>query len=312
MVNVHKPVLLQEVIKYLSVGKDKKFVDGTLGGGGYSEELLKRGAEVLAIDLDKAAIENFKKEKSQIAESDNLILIQGNFAEVKKICYERTFTNIDGIVLDLGLSSNQLEDQERGFSFQNQGFLDMRFDSENNDLTAFEIINKYSQRQLSEIFAKLGEEVLAGPISKKITEMRRQKEISSPGQLASIVEGIYSKYFKRPSRMPPATKVFQALRMEVNNELDNLKSFLPQAVELLKPEGRLAIVSFHSLEDREVKNFFRQESKDCICPKEVPICQCDHKASLKILTKKPLTAGEKEIKENPRARSAKLRVAEKL
>jgi 16S rRNA (cytosine1402-N4)-methyltransferase len=312
MKNVHVPVLLKEVISYLNPKPGQNFIDGTLGGGGYTSELLKRGAKVLAIDLDEKAIDDFKRNKEIKKYKDNLILVHGNFADLKQICHERRFYKINGIVLDLGLSSNQLEDKERGFSFTSEGPLDMRFDPVGNPLTAFEIINNYTVKELSEIFRTFGEEKKAFAISKIIREIRLKTKISSPQRLAEIVSSVYQKHFKKPSKIHPATKVFQALRIFINHELENLEKFLPQALETLEPQGRLAVVSFHSLEDRIVKDFFRNESRSCICPPESLICNCHHQALVKILTKKPIAASPLEIKNNLRSRSAKLRVAEKL
>lgn len=322
MKNIHIPVLLKEVIEYLNPKAGQRFIDCTLGGGGYTLELLKRGVKVLAIDLDEKAINNFKRNKEVEKYQDNLILVHDNFANLKIICDERVYNKINGIVLDLGLSSNQLQDEKRGFSFQSTGALDMRFDPRLNQdfggqaaaspLTAFEIINKYKVEKLNEIFSRLGEETLAWPLSKTINEIRQRTKISTPKQLAEIVSQVYKKHFKKPSRIHPATKVFQALRLEVNQELVNLEKVLPVAIDLLSPDGSLAVVSFHSLEDRIVKHFFRQESKDCLCPKEFPICKCGHRAKIKIITKKPVVAGRDEVKSNPRSRSAKMRVAKKL
>jgi len=314
MANLHVPVMLTEVIKYLRPKEGDNFIDGTFGGGGYTLEFLKMvGASggVLAVDLDDRAIDSFKTNIGKIP--DNLILVKGNFAEIKNIYhdYQRIFNKIDGIVLDLGLSSNQLEDRERGFSFQGKGFLDMRFD-EAAGLTASEVINGYSTEELTDLFKRLGEERLAKPIAVAIVEERREEDIVDPEKLANIISEVYRRYFRGKSRLHPATKVFQALRMVVNNELYNLSKFLPEALEILAPGARLAVVSFHSLEDRIVKNFFRTEAKGCICSAETLVCDCGHKPRLKIITKKPLLPGVSEINKNPRCRSAKLRVAEKI
>ncbi|MBI5621534.1 16S rRNA (cytosine(1402)-N(4))-methyltransferase RsmH [Candidatus Falkowbacteria bacterium] len=310
--NLHAPVLLKEVIQYLQPTRGKRFVDGTLGGGGYTLALLKAGAEVLAIDLDSAAIADLQDSAAAKKYKDSLTLVHGNFADVTAICYERGFNQIDGIVLDLGLSSNQLADAERGFSFQGAGTLDMRFDPEGELTSAFEIINRYSENELTDIFRRLGEEVLARPIAKIIVAKRHESKISSPDQLAEIVATVYRTHFTQRSKVNPATKVFQALRLAVNHELDNLQVALPQMLEILRPGGRLVVVSFHSLEDRIVKQFLKRESTDCVCPPELPVCRCAHHASLKIITKKPIVSSAAELEANPRARSAKLRVAEKL
>ncbi|MFA6534091.1 MAG: 16S rRNA (cytosine(1402)-N(4))-methyltransferase RsmH [Patescibacteria group bacterium] len=312
MPNVHVPVLLQEVMAGLGPQAGQLIVDGTLGGGGYTLAIAAAGAKVLAIDLDQSAIEEFKINKEYQKFKKQITLASGNFADLKSLCHENGFNPINGLVLDLGLSSNQLADPERGFSFQSEGSLDLRFNPAASPLTAFEIINSYKTEELQQIFAEFGEETLARPISQKIDEMRQSAKISTPKELAEIVSGVYHRHFKKPSRLHPATKVFQALRIAVNGELDNLMAVLPAALELLTPGGRLAVVSFHSLEDRIVKNFFRTAARDCICPVEAPVCQCHHTPELKILTKRPLTASAEEIQANPRARSAKLRVAEKI
>lgn len=326
MNNVHVPVMLREVIEYLKPESGRNFIDGTLGGGGYTRELLKKVlplGKILAIDLDQEAIGSFQKEIDERYLEKNIILVQSNFADLKNICHERGFNQISGVVLDLGLSSNQLQAGGRGFSFQDTGSLDMRFDTSlaedgesrraaASPLTAFEIINKYRVEELVKIFSNYGQEVLAKPISKTIHEIRQQTPISSPQELADIVTEVYARHFKTKSKVHPATKVFQALRIAVNRELENLELVLPQALDLLQPGGRLVVVSFHSLEDGMVKNFFRQESRDCLCPPESPVCQCGHQAKLKILTKKPLAPSAEEVINNPRARSAKMRVAEKI
>ena len=266
-------------------------------------------SELLGIDLDQLAIkttqENLKQYKSQ------LIIVKDNFKNLKKIADVYKFNKIDGVLLDLGLSSGQLQDQSRGFSFLAQGGLDMRF-GDTSELTAERILNTYKQKELIDIFKNYGEEKLANPISKKIIEMRKKTPITTPNQLVDIIADIYKRYYRGKSKINPATKVFQALRIAVNQELENLRQVLPQAVEVLNKGGRLAVISYHSLEDRIVKEFFKQETKDCVCPPKIPVCRCQHHRILKIITKKPVEPTEKEIIENPRARSAKIRVAEKI
>lgn len=315
MSNVHLPVLLAEVLEYLNPQSGDNFVDGTLGGGGYTLELVKKVAptgKILTIDLDAGAIERFKETSEFEKFKNNLVIVEDNFSNLEQICYERNFNQPRGVVVDLGLSSNQLTDSSRGFSFQDQGFLDMRFGRGSGSLTAFEIINQYRAEEISNIFFRYGEERLARKIAEAIVERRQEKPIADPTELAELVAGVYRRYFKTKSKIHPATKVFQALRIAVNGELDNLNKFLVAATRLLPSGGRLAVVSFHSLEDRLVKNWFRAESRDCQCPPELPVCQCGHLKSLKIITKKPIEATSEEIKNNPRARSAKLRVAEKI
>jgi len=307
----HQPVMLEEVLHYLNPQLGDNFIDCTLGGGGHASAILERigpQGKLLGIDLDPLAIQATKETTKN---SKNLILVQDNFRNLNKIADVYKFDKIDGILLDLGLSSGQLQDHQRGFSFLAEGRLDMRF-GQQTDLTAEKILNTYSQKELSEIFKNFGEEHLAWPIAKKIVEMRRIESINSPNQLVEIVAAVYKKYYRGKSKVNPATKIFQALRMSVNEEIENLKQVLPQAVGRLKTGGRIAVISFHSLEDKIVKGFFKQESRDCICPPQLPICGCKHQKTLKIITRKPLVPSEEEVAVNPRARSAKLRLAEKI
>ncbi|MFA5359124.1 MAG: 16S rRNA (cytosine(1402)-N(4))-methyltransferase RsmH [Patescibacteria group bacterium] len=309
MSNIHVPVLLKEVIEYLDPQPGQIFIDCTLGGGGYTVKIAEKvlpGGKVVAIDLDQRAIDGFA------GKNDNIILVHDNFKNITNICHERGIDKINGVVLDLGLSSNQLADRGRGFSFEDQGFLDMRFDESEGSLTVFEIINQYPVERLKNIFSQLGEERLAGPISEIIHEIRQKAKIKNPKQLAEIISTVYRRFYRKPSEINPATKIFQALRIFVNQELENLQQVLPAAIDLLESGGRIAVVSFHSLEDRIVKDYFRQESKDCLCPADFPVCRCDHRAKIKILTKKPIVAKNDEVGFNPRSRSAKLRVAEKI
>ena len=312
MLYSHIPVLSDEVIHYLNLKSGYNVVDCTLGGGGHSLAILQRigpDGKMLGIDLDSSAISaaqnRLKKYNKQI------ILVQDNFKNLKQICNVSKFNKVNTILLDLGLSSGQLQDQSRGFSFLAQGKLDMRF-GESGELTAGKIINTYSQKELSGIFKKYGEEKLASLVAKKIIATRQQGPITSPGRIVEIVSDIYKKHYRDKSKINPATKIFQALRIEVNDELENLKQVLPQAVGLLIKGGRLAVISYHSLEDKIVKEFFKQESRDCLCPPKIPVCRCNHKKTLKIITKKPVVSTDQEIKENPRSRSARLRVAERV
>ena len=307
----HTPVMSDEVIHYLKLKPGDKAIDCTLGGGGHAKAILERtspNGKLLGIDWDQSAIDAARK-----ATGDKAVLVKDNFKNIKQIANVHQLNKIDGILLDLGLSSVQLQDHERGFSFLAQGKLDMRFgQSEQTDLTAEEILNTYNQKELYEIFKNFGEERLANPITKKIIEFRKRRLIISPNQLVEIIVDVYKKNYRGKSKINPATKIFQALRIAVNQELDNLTETLPQAAGLLGRGGRLVVISYHSLEDKIVKEFFRKESRDCICPPEMPVCQCRHKKTLKIITKKPVVPSEGEIAENPRARSAKLRAAERL
>lgn len=312
MTYVHEPVLLNEVIHYLDPKPGQHFIDCTLGGGGHTAALCRRTApngSVLSIDLDPLALTAAQSRLGRLA--DHVTFVQGNFKNIRAIAEAHQFSAVDGILLDLGLSSGQLQDQPRGFSFLAEGTLDMRFDPD-QPLTAREILSGWPAEKLAALFRDFGEEPLATPIAKAIVEQRTQAAIETPTQLLSIISPLYRRRYRKPSRINPATKVFQALRIAVNDELENLRRCLPQAVALLAPGGRLGVISYHSLEDRIVKNFFRQESQDCICPPERPECQCGHHRTVTLINKKPTIPTADEILKNPRSRSAKLRVVEKI
>ncbi len=309
----HIPVLLDEVIENFDPKPNQNFVDCTLGGGGHSLAIIKLtgpSGKALGIDLDEQAVEVAKlKVKNEKLKVDRLIAIQGNYKNLKNIVHQNNFENISGILLDLGFSSMEMDDSEKGLSFRYDAPLDMRFGEEG--ITAGEVINNFKEKELEDIFRTYGEERFSGRIARIICEVRKEKSIKTTFELIDAIKRVIPGKFQH-GRIHFATKVFQALRIFVNQELDNLKIVLPQAIDLLLPGGRLVVISFHSLEDRIVKEFFKRESRDCICPKEMPICQCDHKAKLKILNKKPIIPKEGEAKINPRSRSAKLRVAVKL
>ena|SRR3989344_3908340 len=310
MSNFHQPVLSDQAISYLKPQLGGSFIDCTLGGAGHTVEILRRvlpRGKILGIDLDPIAL---KAAKEELKNYSSAVLVQDNFRHLKKIAEKNNFKKVDGILLDLGLSSGQLADHSRGFSFLAEGGLDMRF-GQQSELTAQRILNTYRQKQLFEIFKNFGQERLAKPIAEKIVLERKLAPIKTPAELVAIVSEIYKKFYRQNSRTNPATKIFQALRIAVNQELENLTEVLPQALGLLKKGGRIAVISYHSLEDRTVKDFFKQESRDCVCPPELPLCQCGHKKTLKIITKKPVAAAEEEVLNNPRSRSAKLRVAER-
>ncbi|MFA6382947.1 MAG: 16S rRNA (cytosine(1402)-N(4))-methyltransferase RsmH [Parcubacteria group bacterium] len=311
----HKPVLLLESIAGLNLRKGATIVDATLGGGGHSREILKiigRGGRLIAIDQDRAAIENFNPEYSGQLPSEvgNVVLVKDNFSKLENILGGQGIKSVDGILADLGYSSAQLEDESYGMSFLKDAELDMRLDKE-NALTAKKIINEYSQADLERIIRDYGEEKFAKNIAKKIIERRKSVSIEKTIELAEIInQAIPERY--RHQKIHPATRTFQALRIEVNKELENLEKFIPVAINVLSPGGRLAIISFHSLEDRIVKNIFRENARGCICPPDFPSCLCGHQAKVKIITRKPIVPGAEEIAENPRARSAKLRICEKI
>ncbi len=299
MKKFHTSVLLKESIEFLNVKKGEIYIDATAGGGGHTEEILKHKGKVLAIDRDPEAIK-YLNNKFQVGK--DLVIIQGNFNRISEIAHTKDFSKVSGVLFDLGVSSHQLEKAERGFSFLKEGPLDMRMDPSIN-VMARDIINSFEKRRLNEIFQKFSDEKLSWPISESIISARKVKRIETTKGLAEIIHEVYRKKRKknwgpRAKRgvinTDPATRVFQALRIVVNSELLNLQEALPQAKTLLKAQGRLVIISFHSLEDRIVKRFFKQSKK------------------LKILTKTPIGPSASEIKNNPRSRSAKLRAVEKL
>lgn len=307
--------MLKEVLVGLNPQPGQVFIDCTLGGAGYTLALAKLvgpKGKIISLDLDGLALEN-AKEKIELAKVSNIVLFQDNFRNLQNII-EENFPEgfkVDGVVMDLGLSSAQLDDDSRGFSFQGDRPLDMAFNQEGHTAIATTtIVNRYPLERLTHIFREYGEEPKAYLVAKKIIERRKKNWIKTTGQLLEIISEVIKTNPK--SRINPATKIFQALRMETNRELEALKEVLPAAISLLKSGGRLAVVSFHSGEDKIVKEYFRTESKDCICPSSVPICICNHKASLEILTKKPIPASDNESNLNPRARSAKLRLAKKF
>ncbi|OIO08525.1 16S rRNA (cytosine(1402)-N(4))-methyltransferase [Candidatus Falkowbacteria bacterium CG1_02_41_21] len=310
----HIPVMLEEVLENLEPQLGEYFVDGTLGGAGYTLALAKavgHSGRVLAIDLDETAINNAK---SLIADNriENIVLVQDNFRNLEEIVHKNFGANVqlDGLVLDLGLSSVQVDEADRGFSFLKTAPLSLAFDKRETKNAAY-LINNLTERELLKILNVYGEEKFAFRIMKKIINARKEKEIETTTELADIVSKSVPASV-RYQKIHPATKTFQALRLAVNQELESLELVLPQAIKLLKPGGRLAVVSFHSLEDRIVKNFFRDQAKTCVCGPEIMICNCHHEPIVKIITKKVLIPSESEVKANPRARSAKLRVAEKI
>lgn len=310
---IHKPVLLKESIELLQLKPGMAAIDATLGGGGHSREILKKilpGGTLIAIDQDKEAIDKFKINLKPDLEKENVILVNDNFACLKNVISSLKIKKVDAIVADLGISSDQLDDAERGFSFSKDGPLDMRMNRKER-LTAFDVINSYTEKELARILKEYGEERYARNIAHAVSGKRKSKLISTTFELVAIIESAVSGKY-RNQRIHPATRTFQALRIEVNKELENLKKFLSEAIEILAGHGRLAIISFHSGEDKIVKQIFRENARGCICPPSFPICRCGKKKTLKIITRKPIVPGADEIKTNPRSRSAKLRVAEKL
>ena len=309
MKNKHIPVLLKECIEQLQIFPNGIYLDCTYGKGGHSKEILNKlgsTGKLIAIDQDYSIVQETKEALDNIG---NFEIFHTNFKHLEKVLGDNYLGKIDGILADIGVSSIQLDSPSRGFSFNKEGPLDMRMD-QSLETTAEKIINLYSLEKLVEIFRTYGEERFAKPIARNIIRQRDNASISSTLQLAEICkQSIPRKLWKEKH---PATRVFQAIRIEVNSELDSLKGLLNNGIQYLKPGGRLLIITFHSLEDRIVKNFFKQKVIKCTCPKSIPICTCDTKPSGKIITPRPITPSEKEIKINPRSRSAKLRVLEKL
>ncbi len=319
----HVSVMLTEVLKYLQPTSGGLYIDGTLGGGGHTAAILEQSApdgRVLGIDTDEHALQRVRAQFPDFVASGRLVLAHGNFADMETIATENGFTSVQGALLDLGFSSDQMDDPQRGFSFGADGPLDMRLDQSLAN-SAADLVNTASEQELADIFWKYGEERRSRQIARRIVREREQGAITRTAQLAKIAAA--GVPFKQGT-IHPATRVFQALRIAVNQELERLETVLPQILHLLaRPTnalqetveqhgGRMAIIAFHSLEDRIVKEFMRREATDCICPPRVPVCICGHKAQLRILTSKPLTPEIQETERNPRARSAKLRVAEAI
>jgi len=302
----HTPVLYQHVLAALPLRADGYYIDGTVGAAGHAFGILTSTAPdgaLLGLDRDPNALAIAAERLSEFGARASLH--QASFAEIDIVAKKMDWQSVDGILFDIGLSSMQLEDGSRGFSFQREGPLDMRFDP-TQSLTAEELVNTTSEQALTSIISKYGEETRARKIARAIITARPLKTTL---QLADVIKGAS----KRPKRgIHPATLTFQALRIAVNDELDALERGLEAAVGLLTPGGRIVVISFHSLEDRLVKQFFRRESKDCICPPEALACQCGHKAMLKVITKKPIYPDDEERQRNPRSRSAKMRIAERI
>lgn len=306
----HVPVLCDEVIEGLQLKPDGIYVDGTLGGGGHSGEILKRldGGLLVGIDQDDAALSAAKKHLETIG--GNFRLVKGNFVDMPAILKALHIERVDGILLDIGVSSHQFDTAERGFSYRFDGPLDMRMDKDAT-IRAYDIVNTYSEKDLAKIIKTYGEERWGDRIAAFIVRQRQEAPITTTFELVDVIKKAIPKKVRQEGGHP-AKKTFQALRIAVNRELDVLESSIPDMVRMLKPGGRLAIITFHSLEDRIVKNSFQYLYKDCICPPRQPICTCSKKREIEIITRKPITASDKELEENHRAHSAKLRIAEKV
>jgi 16S rRNA (cytosine1402-N4)-methyltransferase len=301
----HTPVMLPEVLRALDVQPGGRYIDCTLGGGGHAAAILEHsspGGQLLGIEADPSALE-VAKERLQYFSASTL-LVNDNFANLQTICIKYDFFPVHGILLDLGLSSMQLSEQGRGFSFQYDAPLDMRVNP-TQKMSAADIVNTYPEAKLAEILKTYGEEPFSARIARAIVNAR---PLTTTLQLAGLIE----KTVGRRGKIHPATRTFQALRIAVNHELENLESALRQAVDMLGYRGKLVVISYHSLEDRIVKQFMQKEARGCICPPSAPVCTCDHEPRLRILNKKVITASETELRDNPRSRSAKLRTAERI
>ncbi|MGW8207388.1 MAG: 16S rRNA (cytosine(1402)-N(4))-methyltransferase RsmH [Syntrophobacteria bacterium] len=310
MLQEHKPVLLDEVIRYLCCTPGKFFVDGTVGGGGHARAILEKTApdgRLIGIDWDEKAL--VKARSNLQSYEERLVLVQENFALIGPVLARLHIQAVDGILLDLGLSSFQVDEAARGFSFNLAGPLDMRMDTREKN-TAAHLVNTLSEDKLAAIIRNFGEERWHRRIARHIVRARDEEAIETTDRLARVV---YSSIpaGKRARQRHPATRTFQALRLAVNRELDHLQTFLQGALDWLKPGGRLAIVSFHSLEDRLVKQAFANWARSCRCPARSPICQCEGRPLVRLVNKKPVVPGKSEIQANPRARSGRLRVVEK-
>ena len=305
----HKSVLLDECIEALNIRPDGIYVDGTLGRAGHSKEIVQRLAtgRLLCIDRDMAAIEAARERLAPWM--DRVTLVHGNFAELSSVLEEQGISGVDGMLFDLGVSSPQLDDASRGFSYMQDAPLDMRMDT-SAPLTAYEVVNSWSYEELRRILFEYGEERYAPVIAKHIVRARETAPIKTTLELVDLIKGAMPPAALR-EKQHPAKRSFQAIRIAVNGELDALPPMLKAAADFLNPGGRLAVITFHSLEDRIIKRTMQDMARGCTCPPEFPVCICGKKPKLKILTRKPIVSGEAELEKNPRARSAKLRVAEK-
>lgn len=302
----HVPVLLEEAIRALAVQPGGRYIDCTLGGGGHAAAILEHsspGGQLLGIDADPRAIETAKVRLEAYRNSS--LLVNENFANLQAICIKYDFFPVHGILLDLGLSSLQLDANGRGFSFQHDSPLDMRLNP-SQEISAADIVNTSSEAELAHLLRTYGEESYSHRIARRIIE---ERPLETSRQLARVIEKAIGR---RGRKIHPATKTFQALRIAVNKELENLEAVLKQAIDILGFEGRLVVISYHSLEDRIVKQFTQRESRNCICPPNIPACVCGHEAQLRLINKRVITPSEAEIKINPRSRSAKLRASERI
>ena len=304
----HYSVLLKESVDALGVHPGGIYVDGTLGGGGHSYEILSRGGRVVGIDRDSDAIAAAGERLK--AFGDRFVSVNRNFAEIKEVLKDLGTDAIDGAVLDLGVSSYQLDNAERGFSYMHDAPLDMRM-NRNDGLSAYDVINGYPEEELTRIFYEYGEEKWSKRIARFIAERRAHGPVETTGELTEIIKAAVPKK-ARAEGGHPAKRVFQAVRIEVNGELDILEGAIRDFVDVLKKDGAISVITFHSLEDRIVKKTFAELAKGCICPKELPVCVCGRKPVIRLVNKKPILPSETELDENSRSKSAKLRIAVKL
>ena len=304
----HKSVMLMETVDGLNVKKDGIYVDGTLGGAGHSKEILKRlnGTGLLiGIDRDKEAL---KAANENLKEFQNVKYIHGNHDDIEEILNEIEIRKVDGILLDLGVSSYQLDERNRGFSYLGDNDLDMRMDK-TQELTAKDVVNNYSEVELANIIYEYGEERFSRQIAKNVCIYRKNKKIETTKELVDIIEKSIPGFAKKEGH--PAKRTFQAIRIEVNNEIKPLKDTIKKCIDCLNSSGRLCVITFHSLEDRAVKKAYSEAAGKCTCPSDLPYCVCGAKSLGKIINKKPITASKEELEENSRSKSAKLRIFEK-
>lgn len=306
----HVPVLLTEAVEALALKPDAVVLDATVGLGGHSREILKRipQGRLIALDQDADALQR----SAQAFQGDPRVTLKKvNFAGLLETLRESDAVPVDAILMDLGVSSLQLGTPERGFSFQHSGPLDMRMDP-TGDLRAIDVVNRYSEDDLKRLLFDFGEEPKAGLLAHRIIEARNRKPLETTDELAALAEGLYPSKGPNASRRHPATRLFQALRIEVNREMDVLRAGLEGAQAALRSGGRLAVITFHSLEDRAVKHFLVDAARTCVCPPKTILCHCGHQATFRLVHRKPILPSEQEQRDNPRSRSAKLRVAEKI
>ena len=305
----HKPVLLQECIEGLQIKSNGIYVDGTMGGAGHSIEIVKRlssEGKLIGIDRDEEAL---NASKARLSEYKNVTYVHDNHDNIKEILQKLGINQVDGILLDLGVSSYQLDERNRGFSYLGENELDMRMDK-SQELTAKKVVNYYSEKELANIIYEYGEERFSRQIAKNICNYRKEKTINTTKELVDIIEKSIPKSKQHDGH--PAKRTFQAIRIEVNNEIKPLYNTVKDCIDCLKPQGRLCIITFHSLEDRAVKNAYIEAKGKCTCPPDLPYCVCGAKTLGKMITKKPIIATKEEQEENSRSKSAKLRIFEKI